>query len=118
MPADLMTAVTTLMPDIVAAAQREPEAEAVAKAGAANSGLADVLPCMLLMVSILCSWLVDCISPQAGAFGRGFILHLAAVVDRCTWYCLPLQVLVFAFSPYRLCRLLLMCCHCYACSSY
>lgn len=39
-PADLMTAVTSLMPDIIAAAQREPDAEAVAKAGAGNS-----LPC-------------------------------------------------------------------------
>lgn len=34
--ADLMTAVTILLPDVIAAAKREPDAEAVAKAGAAQ----------------------------------------------------------------------------------
>ena len=32
-----MTAVTSLLPDVVAAARREPDAEALAKAGAANT---------------------------------------------------------------------------------
>ena len=36
MIADLMTAVTILLPDVIAAAKREPDAEAVAKAGAAQ----------------------------------------------------------------------------------
>ena len=42
--ADLMAAITRLLPDVIAAAQREPDAEALAKAGAAICQLADAVP--------------------------------------------------------------------------
>lgn len=53
MTADLMTAVTRLLPDVIAAAQREPDAEALAKAGAARSWLLDYLSSMLFLVLVL-----------------------------------------------------------------
>ena len=51
--ADLTAAVSRLLPDVIAAAKREPDAEALAKAGAVRSQVINDLSCMLFVTLAL-----------------------------------------------------------------